>query len=320
MQAEVLSTHTGALDDGGRGYTETVGDGERVARLGVLVSASLALLKIALGMMSGSHALLADGLESAGDVVASGLVLVGLMVAARPADYNHPYGHGRAETLSGFVVGAVLILGGLVIAAFAVVGFRHVDNVPANYAIWPLFLSIGAKLWMARAKYVTGKRIGSSALTGDALNDSVDVLSAAVALCAVGLTLADPTHFLRADRYGALGVALIMIGTGIRVARRSGLELMDTMPSNDFVSRIREVASAEGGVDAVEKIFARKTGLRYHVDIHVEVDPQMTVRDSHDLGHRVEDRLTRDIHEIADVLVHIEPSNRNVVRLREQPL
>jgi cation diffusion facilitator family transporter len=289
-------------------YTETVGEGQRVALAGVAISASLALIKIVTGVLSGSSALLADGCEAGGDILASGLVWLGLKFAEKPADWNHPYGHGRAETLSGLIVGILLFGGGLAIAIESALTARGVTSQPATYAIWPLILSVIIKIGIARVKLSTGRRIGSVALTADAMNDAVDIVSGVIALSALALTLYDPDHFLRADKYGACAVGLIMIGTGVRIARRTGIDLMDTMPDDGLLERIREVAREVPGVDAVEKVFARKTGLRHHVELHLEVNPDMTVRDSHELGHLVERRLLESINGVADVLVHVEPT------------
>lgn len=284
--------------------------GQRVALTGVVISALLAVSKILTGIISGSSALLADGFESAGDVLASGLVWLGLTYAAKPADENHPYGHGRAETISGLVVGLLLLCGGLAIAIEAFVDAGPGNKVPASYAVWPLIISVAVKLWMMRLKYTTARSIGSAALMADAMNDTVDTFSGIVALGALALTLYDPAHFLNFDHYGACAVGIIMVLAGIRAISRTGQDLMDTQPENDLLKEIRAIARNVPGVDGVEKVFARKTGLRHHVDLHLEVNPTMTVRQSHLLGHTVETSILERMSTIADVLVHIEPSLR----------
>jgi divalent metal cation (Fe/Co/Zn/Cd) transporter len=98
------------------------------------------------------------------------------------------------------------------------------------------------------------------------------------------------------------------VTTGIRVAYETAMQLMDTMPSDDVMNQLRDVARGEPGVRGVEKCFARKTGLKYHVDLHLEVDPEMTVRQSHDIGHQVRLRILERLDWVADVLVHVEPS------------
>src|SRR5437870_2869635 len=138
--------------------------GQKIALGGMIVSALLAIVKIITGLMASSTSLVADGLESAGDVLASGLVFLGLTLAAKPADWNHPYGHGRAETLTGFMVGLLLVTAGIGISihALLVVGAAHTP--PAAYAIWPLIGSICIKGALFGLKYRFGKKIGSAAL------------------------------------------------------------------------------------------------------------------------------------------------------------
>ncbi len=284
--------------------------GQRIALLGILVSAVLAALKIVAGLMAHSNAVFADGLESAGDVLASGLVLLGLTLAAKPADSNHPYGHGRAEILTGLMIGFILFAAGLAIAANALLGAPDAKHPPASFAIWPLILSISVKGWLVAIKSRYGRKIGSAALLADAWNDSVDMLSGAVALVAVGLTLFDPERFTRADHFGAFCVGLIVIFTGMRVAHDTGLQLMDTMPDEILLNKIREAAAQVPGVEGVEKCYARKTGLQYHVDLHLEVDPNITVRESHEIASQVRDRVRENLNWVADVLVHVEPSPR----------
>jgi len=285
--------------------------GQKVALAGIAVSSGLAVVKIVTGLLAGSTSVVADGLESAGDVLASGLVFLGLTVAAKPADSDHPYGHGRAETLMGLLVGLMLLSTGFAISfhALTLVGEPH--SPPAAYAIWPLIASIAVKSVLSGTKYRIGKAIGSAALAADAWNDGVDIVSGLAALAAVSLTLYSPQRFLAADVYGGFAVGLIVIFTGLRVARDTGLQLMDTMPSQRMMQTIRDVAQKVSGVEGVEKCFARKTGLQYHVDLHLEVDPDITVRSSHDIAERVRQRIRKDVDWVADVLVHVEPSPRN---------
>ncbi|HJT89205.1 MAG TPA: cation diffusion facilitator family transporter, partial [Bryobacteraceae bacterium] len=153
-----------------------------------------------------------------------------------------------------------------------------------------------------------GTRMQSAALIADAWNDTMDTISAIAALTAVGLTMSDPARFPDADRYGGFVVGLIVITTGLRVVRDTALQLMDTMPDDRLMNQIRSVASSVEGVRGVEKCFARKTGLRYHVDLHLEVDPEMTVRQSHDIAHQVRLRIREQLTWVADVLVHVEPA------------
>ena len=274
----------------------------------MIVSGGLAAVKIVAGLMGHSTAVVADGCESAADVFASGFVLLGLTLAAKPADENHPYGHGRAETLTGLLIGLVLAAGGVLISYSSLERLGQPRKPLASYVIWPLVASFAAKTVLASFKFHYGRRLQSAALIADAWNDAMDTLSATFALVAVGLALHDPARFLNSDRYGGFVVGLIVIVAGVRVSRDTALQLMDTMPPDRLMNQIREAASIVPGVRGVEKCFARKTGLRYHVDLHLEVDPDMTVRQSHEIAHEVRLRIVDTLDWVADVLVHVEPA------------
>ena len=150
--------------------------------------------------------------------------------------------------------------------------------------------------------------IGSSALTADAWNDFVDIISAVTAMTALSLTLYDPSRFLAADHYGGFAVGLIVIFTGLRVAKETSDRLTDTMPPPEQLNEIRAIAKTVDGVHDVEKCFARSSGLQYFVDIHIEVDPELTVRHSHDIATEVRFTIRRKLDWVADVLVHVEPA------------
>lgn len=281
---------------------------QRIALISIGISAGLSALKIAIGNMAGSTAVVADGLEAAGDVVASAVVLFGLTVAARPPDEDHPYGHGRIETLSGFTVGMMLALAG---AGIALNSFRHIyapHAPPLAYAVWPLLISIAIKTMLSIWKFRTAKSIRSDGLKADAWNDTVDILSGVVALIAVSVTLYDPQRFGVADAIGGCGVGGIIIFLGLRVVRETTLQLMDTMPDPALLAEVRSIAESVPGARKVEKCFARKTGLQYHVDLHLEVDPELTVRQSHAIAGEVRTRLKAQLEWVADVLVHVEPN------------
>jgi cation diffusion facilitator family transporter len=157
-------------------------------------------------------------------------------------------------------------------------------------------------------KFHFGRKIRSAALLADAWNDSVDILSALAALVAVSLTIISPHRFLAADHWGAFAVGLIVIFTGFRVTRDTALQLMDTMPDRESMATVRNAALTVPGVRGVEKCYARKTGLQYHVDLHLEVDPEITVRQSHVIATQVRIVIKETLAWVADVLVHVEPA------------
>lgn len=282
-------------------------DGARIAIASMALSGALAVAKLIAGWLAGSASVVADGFESAGDVVTSGIVLLGLTVAARPPDKNHPYGHGRFETLTGLVTGLGLALvgAGIIWKSLQDVGLRHAP--PAAFALWPVAASVALKSAMAAVKLRVGRRIRSAALVADAWNDAVDILSGSVALLAVGLAILNPERFLAADHYGGAAIGCIVILLGLRVVHETSLTLMDTMPDEQMMATIRATALQVPGALDVEKCYARKTGLRYHVDLHLEVDPELTVRRSHAIAEEVRNRVKGELAWVEDVLVHVEP-------------
>jgi cation diffusion facilitator family transporter len=273
----------------------------------MVVSGLLAVSKLVVGTMAGSTAVVADGVESAADVAASGLLLFALWVAARPADENHPYGHGRFETLAGLGLGVGLFLTGLVISYRSLLGAGEAHRPPEGYAVWPLVASVILKSGLSGYKFYHGRKLRSSALVADAWNDAVDILSGTTALAALGLTLYDPARFLAADHFGGAAVGVIVAILGIQVIRDASMQLVDTMPDTGMMEAIRAVATTVPGALGVEKCYARKTGLQYHVDLHLEVDPGLSVLEGHEIATQVRIRLKEDVDWVADVLVHVEP-------------
>ena len=290
------------------GHADSVASrGRRVALAGIAASALLATLNIVVGILTHSTSVVATGVEFAGDVLASAVVLIGMIVAVKPADENHPYGHGRIETLAALLVGVILVAGGIGICwnSLQAVGETHAP--PSGAAIAVLVIAIVLRGLMSVIKFRVGRRIQSAALVADAWNDTVDILGATAALTAVALAMYDSSRFLAADHYGGFAVGIVVILTGVRVLRDASLELMDTMPGSEMIARVRAAAVEVDGVLGVDKIYARKTGFRYHVDLHIEVDPELTVAASHVIAGRVRSRLRERLGWVADVLVHVEP-------------
>jgi cation diffusion facilitator family transporter len=271
----------------------------------IAISVTLSSVKIAVGLAAQSVALVSDGFESAADILMSGLVLFGLWVAAKPADADHPYGHGRFEILTGLAIGAILAIAGAGIS-WRALAERNDQHTPAAYAVWPLIGAAILKAILWTTKMRIGKKSGSIALSADAWNDAVDMCSGIVALIAVGLAVHFP-NMQAADHWGGFAVGLFVIFFGLRVVRETALQLMDTMPEGTQMDAIRAVAKRVPGTLGIEKCFARKTGLRYHVDLHLEVDPDLTVRASHDIATAVRIAIKSDLDWVEDVLVHVEP-------------
>jgi cation diffusion facilitator family transporter len=279
----------------------------RIAITSVLVGVVLAVAKISIGLHARSTATVSDGIESAGDVLTSSLVLLGLVIAAKPPDADHPYGHGRLETISALVVGMILAASGVLISFESLHLAHGSSQAPSAYAVWPLLASIAIKSVMSVAKLRFARKIGSSALQADGWHDTVDILSGCTALLGLGITLIDPMRFPAADHVAGSAVGVIIVLLGIRVVRDTMLQLMDTMPDPEAMDRIRMAGLTVPGVLGIEKCFARKTGLKWHVDLHLEVDPAMTVYESHEIATQVKEKIRSEVDWVADVLVHVEP-------------
>ncbi|MBV9082304.1 MAG: cation transporter [Acidobacteriaceae bacterium] len=282
--------------------------GRRIALLSISAGILLSLAKVLVGLSANSTAVVADGLEAAGDVLSSAIVYAGLLLASKPPDAEHPYGHGRYETLAGLAVGAMLLLTGAAIFWHSLMTFGERHRV-YSYATYPLFAAVLVKLALATLKFRVGRQIDSSGLQADAWHDVTDLLSTMIAMTAVLLTLINPLRFGAADHAGGILIGIIVLFLSVQVVRRTVDSLLDTMPDPNKLRAIRQVALSIPGTIAIEKCLARRTGLRYHVDLHLEVDPEMTVRESHDIATRVKLAIKERLHWVADVLVHVEPSD-----------
>jgi len=295
------------LPNGTNGLTNTA-SGQRLALISVVANGVLAALNLFIGSRGGSLTVVATGIEFGADVAASLAVLFGFWFASRPADSRHPYGHGRAETLIGLVIGLALFVIGASIALHAVRDIHAIHAPPATYTLWPLALALAVKTALMASKMRASRRMGSQALLADAWNDSVDVLSAVAAIIALGLTLYDPVRFRAADHVGGLLVGVFVIVAGLGVVRSTSLDLIDTMPPESLLDAVRQSAGTVAGVRGVEKLFARRTGLQYHVDLHLEVDGWISVGDGHAIATAVRERIRMDVAAVSDVLVHVEPA------------
>jgi cation diffusion facilitator family transporter len=281
--------------------------GRRIALLSMAVGVVLAAVKIAVGIHARSTALVSDGCEAGADVLSSGFVYAGLWLASRPPDAEHPYGHGRYETLAGLAVGALLLLTGAAIFWSGFVRFNQTNELHA-YALYPLLAAFFLKISLAAMKFRVGRTIHSSSLTADAWHDITDLLSTTVAFIAIGLAIINPARFRVADHIGGVFIGGIIFFLSVRVVLRTVGQLIDTMPEPSKMAEIRSVALSVPGALGIEKCYARPTGLRYHVDLHLEVDPDMTVRESHEIAGQVKRCVREKLDWVADVLVHVEPA------------
>jgi cation diffusion facilitator family transporter len=272
------------------------------------VNAVLAGAKLAAGLLGHSHALTADAVESLGDVFGSVVVWRGLVVAAEPADEDHPYGHGKAEPIAAATISFTLLLAAAWIAVAAIHESFLPQSRPAPFTLAVLVLAILVKEGLFR--YVRRESVwaGSAAMHADAWHHRSDAITSLAAAIGISIALVGGKGFEVADDIAAMVAASVITWNAWKLLRRALNELMDRSPSREVIERIRNTAASVGGVERIEKCLVRKMGYHYYVDMHVEVDPQMTVKRSHEIAHEVKNQVRHRVPAVQDVLVHIEPA------------
>jgi cation diffusion facilitator family transporter len=279
--------------------------GQRLALTGLLVNVVLSMIKLLAGLVGHSYALVADAIESMTDIVGSVVIWGGLRIASKPADEDHPYGHGKAESLAALIVAMMIIAAGLGIAAKSISEILTPHHTPAAFTLWVLIAVViikGALFWFVRR---ASKETGSGAVAVDAWHHVSDAVTSLAAF--VGITISLIWAYPAADDIAALLASAIIIFNGVLLFRGPVHELMDREPP-EVVAQARAVAESIPGVVNTEKIAAHTHGTRYWVDMHVRVDPLMSVRDAHALSHKVKDAVRERLPRVADVLIHIEPA------------
>jgi cation diffusion facilitator family transporter len=251
--------------------------------------------------------LIADGIESIADLFSSFVVWAGLRVAALPADANHPYGHGKAETIASAIV-SLFLLGAAVI--LAVQSFREIlspEGPPRSFTLAVLVVVIVIKELLFRRVAHVGASLDSAALKADAWHHRSDALTSAAAFIGISIALLGGPEFAAADDWAALVACAIIAWNGMRLLRGTLDQMMDASVAPEIVNAVRQLAGEVTGVIEVEKCRVRKVGLYLALDIHVVVDGELSVRRGHAIAHEVEAKLRSSQHSINDVTVHIEP-------------
>lgn len=280
----------------------------RLALVGVGINVALAAVKLVAGLVGHSYALVADAIESLVDIAGSMIIWLGLRYAQRPADAEHPYGHGRAESLAGLVVAAMVCIAGVGIAIKAVQELLTPHHAPAWWTMVVLVFVVIVKEVMARVAQRAARRAGSSAGAVDAGHHRSDALTSLAAFIGIGVSLWGGPGWESADDWAALVASGIILYNGYRLGRPPLDELLDRQPEA-MVARAIEIAAGVPGVTRVQKAWARKNGTRLYIDMHVWVPGSMQVRDAHAISHRVKDMVRAGLPQVRDVLVHIEPDH-----------
>jgi cation diffusion facilitator family transporter len=272
------------------------------------VNVVLAAGKMTAGFLGNSQALIADGVESLADIFSSLIVWRGLVVAAAPPDAEHPYGHGKAEPIAAAVVGAMLVVASVWIGVQSIHEILTPHHTPAPYTLIVLIAVVIIKETLFRRVLQTATEVDSSAVKSDAWHHRSDAITSIAAGVGIAIALLGGKGWESADDIAALLAAGIIAWNGWRILRPALDELMDASAPPQFIEQVKTIAATVEGVDYLEKCVVRRHGYFYFVDLHVHVNPQMTVEESHRIAHAVKAALRREIPRIHDVLVHIEPS------------
>ncbi len=267
----------------------------------------LALIKGIVGYFGNSYALIADAIESTADVFSSILVLLGIKYANRPPDKNHPYGHGRAETLMTFVVVGFLIVSATIIALESIDNIRTPHALPKPYTLIVLGVIILWKELSYRFVMKKSKETHSSSLKADAWHHRSDAITSVAAFIGISIALILGKGYEAADDWAALLASFFILYNSYLIFRPALSEIMDEHVYDDLIDEIRKVASGVQGITGTEKCFIRKAGMKYHIELHAMVKGDISVREGHDLAHLLQDALKADIPELGHVLIHIEP-------------
>jgi cation diffusion facilitator family transporter len=288
----------------------------RVTLVSLVVNALLTCAKFTAGILGHSHALVADAVESLADIFSSIIVWRAVVVAAAPADEDHPYGHGKAEPIAAATVSTMLLVAAGWIAVQAFRGIAHPHPAPAPYTLLVLLLVICIKEGLFRFVLREAISVESSAVQTDAWHHRSDMITSLAAAIGISVALLGGKGYESADEVAAIVAAGIIFWNAWRLLRPALNELMDRSPSRELSERIRHIAESVKGVDRVEKCLVRKMGYHFYADMHMEVNPQMTVQHSHDIAHEVKDKVRTQIPRVRDVLVHIEPSDGHTAEHR----
>lgn len=267
----------------------------------------LALIKGFAGVFGNSYALIADAIESTTDIFSSTFVLLGLKYAKRPADENHPYGHGKIEPLITFVVVAFLVTSATVIAYESIENIRTPHKAPKA---WTLIV-LGIIIVWKEASYRLVKRKSietrSTSLRADAWHHRSDAITSVIAFLGISIALIFGKGYETADDWAALVAAAFILYNSYLILRPALGEIMDEQRHHELVNDVREISLTVKGIKATEKCYIRKSGMKFHVDLHAMVNGDISVTEGHKLAHKLKDALVEKMPNIDNVLIHIEP-------------
>jgi cation diffusion facilitator family transporter len=292
--------------------------GLRAIFLGIAVNAVLGIAKFVAGIFGHSHALIADATESLADILNALILWRGISVAAAPADEEHPYGHTKAEPLAAAFGAVTLLLAAIWITARSSVNIYEWMNglqraQPQWFTLVALALVVLVKEVLFRFVAHEGTDTDNAAVKTDAWHHRADAITSIAAAIGIAIALVGGPRYVCADDAAAVFAAVIIAWSGWLLLRPALNELMDSAPDPRVIEQIRQIAAGVHGVARVEKCFVRKAGHLLFVEMHVEMDSEMTVRRSHEIAHDVKDKIRETMPAVRDVLVHIEPLDTRAV-------
>jgi len=279
----------------------------RATFAGLAVNVVLVAAKFLAGFLGHSQALIADAVESLADIFSSIVVWRGLVVAETPPDEDHPYGHGKAEPLAAATVSVMLLLAAGMIAYHSLRGIVEPRVAPSAWTLLVLVGVIIVKEMLFRFVLREAAQLKSPAVEADAWHHRSDAFTSVAAFIGISIAVLGGKGYENADNWAAMAAACVIALNGWRLLRPAFNDLMDRSPDREVIEHIERIAATIAGVDRVEKCFVRKMGYRLYADMHVEVNPEMTVVRSHEIAHAVKNKVRAEIPAVSDVLVHIEP-------------
>lgn len=300
------------IDNGGTAEESRYRVARRVTLAGAVVNLLLAVLKVVLGWIGQSQALIADGIHSLSDLISDGVVLVASKHGSRDPDPEHPYGHGRIETLATVVVGLLLFMvtaGILYDASLRLLEPAKLLH-PGWLALAAAVVSVLAKEALTQYTLAAAKRIRSSLLRANAWHHRSDAISSVVVIIGVGGSMAGLPYL---DAVAAIFVALMIAKIAWDLSWGGVRDLIDTGLDPETIARIRQVIMSVDGVEAMHMLRSRRLGADAFVDVHILVDPLVSVSEGHLISEKVRARLVRELEDVADVTVHIDPEDDEVV-------
>ena len=280
---------------------------QRLAQLGLVINALLAVVKLVAGLVGNAYALVADAIESGTDMIGSVVVWGGLRIASRDPDDRYPFGYGRAEALAGAVVSALMFGAAAGISIEAIREIRTPHHAPAPWTLGVLAVVIVVKEVLAKKVLQASEGSGSVAAAADGWHHRADAITSAAAFIGITVAIVGGPGWEPADDWAALVAAAIIAINATLLLQTALGDLMDRAPGATLQSVVSTAALATPGVLAIEKLKIRKTGTVYYVDIHVQAEPSMTLHDAHILSGIVKSAIRQRIPAAAGVLIHMEP-------------